>query len=184
MFVGDEQGNREVFQATLAELRRRAPSDDQVQALTQMPPPGGESLKPGAKRRAAPKRPTDPSVAAVLNSSIPPHPSQAPYGSHGPNPDRASAPGRPSRTHAAPARVPPRVPPRVPTTPKSSSERREPSDLGLDRRPLHGSCLGQAQIAEVGAFARPVLGLGDVQPECWMTIHLGAPYPRGTQRSR
>src|SRR5690606_36115201 len=73
-----EQGNRELFQTTLAELKRRAPSDDQVHALTQMPPPGGESLKPGAKRRAAPKRPTDPSVAAVLSSSIPPHPSQAP----------------------------------------------------------------------------------------------------------
>jgi tetratricopeptide (TPR) repeat protein len=127
-----EQGNREIFQATLAELKRRAPSDDQVQALTQMPPPGGESIKPGGKRRAAPKRPTDPSVAAVLSSSIPPQqPSQAP------SPDRASAPGRPSRAHAARPPGPPRVPPRVPSAPKTSgAEQREPSDMGFDRPAL------------------------------------------------
>lgn len=121
-----EQGNREIFQATLAELKRRAPSDDQVQALTQMPPPGGDSMKPG-KRRAAPKRPTDPSVAAVLSSSIPPQPSQVP------NPDRASAPGRPARPGARPP-GPPRMPPRVPSAPKvGAPERREPSEQGLDR---------------------------------------------------
>jgi tetratricopeptide (TPR) repeat protein len=118
-----EQGNREVFQTTLMELKRRAPSDDQVHALTQMPPPGGESIKPG-KRRAAPKRPTD-SVAAVLNSSIPPQPAA---------PDRASAPGRPS-----PGRPPgpPRVPPRVPSTPRSAPpDKRDPSEHGLDRPAL------------------------------------------------
>lgn len=126
-----EQGNRELFQTTLAELKRRAPSDDQVHALTQMPPPGGESLKPGAKRRAAPKRPTDPSVAAVLSSSIPPHPSQAP------SVDRASAPGRPSRVHGARPSGPPRVPPRVPPATKPDQpERAEASGLGLDRPAL------------------------------------------------
>jgi tetratricopeptide (TPR) repeat protein len=132
-----EQGNREVFQATLTELKRRAPSDDQVQALTQMPPPGPESVKPG-KRRTAPKRPGDPSVAAVLSSSIPPQPVA----------DRASAPGRPPRPAARPP-GPPRVPPRVPSTPRSSPpERRDPSEAGLDRpaflapepsRPPHSS---------------------------------------------
>lgn len=116
-----EQGNHEVFQATLHELKRRAPSDDQVHALTQMPPPGGD-MKAG-KRRSAPKRPTDPSVAAVLNSSIPPKPAPV---------DRASAPGRPPRPAPGQPPRPPRTAPRVPSAPLSD----RPSELGLDRAAL------------------------------------------------
>lgn len=124
-----EQGNREVFQSTLTDLKRRAPSDDQVQALTQMPPPAGDSVKPG-KKRAAPKRPTDPGVAAVFTSSMPPQSQPA-------TADRPSSPGRPSKPQAARPPSPPRVPPRVPSTPKSTRpERQEPSELGLDRPAL------------------------------------------------
>lgn len=148
-----EQGNREIFQATLAELKRRAPSDDQVQALTQMPPPAGDSVKPGGKRRAAPKRPTDPSVAAVLSSSIPPQQSQAPA----PTPDRASAPGRPTRPGAARPPGPPRVPPRVPSAPKTTpSDRREPSELGLDRPALMAPEPSRAPVPSAPVSELPV----------------------------
>jgi tetratricopeptide (TPR) repeat protein len=131
-----EQGDKATFQGALAELKQRAPSDDQVVALTLMPPPGGESIKPGTKRRAAPKRPNDPSVTAVSSSTIPPNPA----------PERRSAPGVPSKPNQSRPAGPPRVPPRVPggnkapSTPSQSQvappARAEGSELGLDRPAL------------------------------------------------
>lgn len=131
-----EQGDKATFHAALAELKQRAPSDDQVVALTHMPPPAGDSLKPGGKRRAAPKRPNDPSVAAVFNGSIPPNPAPV---------ERRSAPGVPGKSHPSRPAGPPRVPPRVPNTKLGSAPshaqvpvppRAEGSELGLDRPAL------------------------------------------------
>lgn len=127
-----EQGDKTTFQATLLELKQRAPSDDQVVALTQMPPPMADNQKAAGKRRAAPKRPNDPSVAAVLQSSIPPNPAAA---------ERRSAPGVPGKPNkpGAPPRMPPRVPPgrKPPSAPPSSyvppPARAESSEQGLDR---------------------------------------------------
>ena len=78
-----EQGDKELFRATVAELHTRAPSDDQVHALSELPPPPEDK----AKRRAPPKRPAPSEVAAAVDSI----PAEA-------SPQRPSSPGRPPRS--------------------------------------------------------------------------------------
>jgi hypothetical protein len=42
---------------------------------------------------------------------------------------------------------------------------------GVDRGTRYAAGARQAQVAEVGGLARPMLRLGNVQPEGWMAVH-------------
>jgi tetratricopeptide (TPR) repeat protein len=62
--VAHEHGDAQKFRATLELLREQAPDDQQVQALTQLPPPkrsGGPSAHPRNELPAIPRAPASPS---------------------------------------------------------------------------------------------------------------------------
>ncbi len=145
--LAHEQGERAAWNDALEFLQRAAPEDEQVQALLDMPAPGGRSVKPEQPAQARsipppkPARSSGPPRLELVSSRPPPpsylgrpRPAATNLGSSKPPPNPPSsrpqhAPPPPSRSVAPPPRRrgPPPLPPGMSVAPPLESTASAPA---------------------------------------------------------